>query len=287
MSRRSATAVVAVSFLGATAAFIGFVAAYLLDASTQLLGVLVGVAFGALAVGLLAWSRRLLPGEELVETRKPVAPDPGTQDTFVDALERAPERTPRMVRRTLMLSGLGLLAAVAVPLRSLVPAGTPYPSVALSRSSWRTGTKRLMTTEGRLVRPEDFPVGSLLTVLPEGEPDNYYATGILLRLSSQEVGLLPAGVRRYTVSGLIAFSKLCTHAGCPVGLYEQTAHELFCPCHQSAFDVLQGARPVAGPAARPLPQLPLAVDSAGYLMATGDFRGRPGPTFWTRYGGSS
>jgi ubiquinol-cytochrome c reductase iron-sulfur subunit len=83
----------------------------------------------------------------------------------------------------------------------------------------------------------------------------------------------------------VAFSKVCTHAGCPVGLYQPSSHELFCPCHQSAFNVLDAAAPTAGPATRPLPQLPLAVDENGFLIASGDYPEPVGPGFWSRPGG--
>jgi ubiquinol-cytochrome c reductase iron-sulfur subunit len=217
-----------------------------------------------------------------VETREPLQPPEAEQDGFVAALRRG-ERTPKVVRRTLLLSLLGLAAAAVVPLRSLIPAGTPEPRQALARTSWRGGNKRLMTPEGRLVRADEVPVGSEVTVLPEGEPDAYYATGILIGLSQQDAALLSPDVAPYAVGSLIAFSKLCTHAGCPVGLYEDQSRQLFCPCHQSVFDVLSGAKAVAGPAGRALPQLPLGVDGGGYLIATGDFRGQPGPTYWKQY----
>jgi Rieske Fe-S protein len=83
-------------------------------------------------------------------------------------------------------------------------------------------------------------------------------------------------------AGIVVFSKLCTHAGCPVGLYEQTAHQLFCPCHQSVFDVIEAGRVLGGPAARPLPQLPVGIDGQGYVVADGDFHGQVGPTYWRR-----
>jgi ubiquinol-cytochrome c reductase iron-sulfur subunit len=86
----------------------------------------------------------------------------------------------------------------------------------------------------------------------------------------------------WTVDGIIAYSKLCTHAGCPVGLYVQQLGELLCPCHQSVFDILAGATPVAGPAARPLPQLPIAVGADGTLVARGDFSAPVGPGYWSR-----
>jgi ubiquinol-cytochrome c reductase iron-sulfur subunit len=82
--------------------------------------------------------------------------------------------------------------------------------------------------------------------------------------------------------GLIAVSKVCTHAGCPVGLYQATTHQLLCPCHQSAFDVLDGAKPVFGPAAAPLPQLPLEIDADGHVRSRGDFVAPIGPAWWSR-----
>ncbi len=119
----------------------------------------------------------------------------------------------------------------------------------------------------------------MVTVFPDGFPDSADGQAVLIRV---DPGLLqlPAARAADAPQGLIAYSKVCTHAGCPVGLYETQHHTLLCPCHQSAFDVLNGAQPVAGPAARALPQLPIAIDGDGYLVATGDFTGSVGPAYW-------
>ena len=124
-----------------------------------------------------------------------------------------------------------------------------------------------------------MPVGTVLTVFPEGDPDSADGQALLIGL---EPGLYrpAAGREDWAPNGLVCFSKVCTHAGCPVGLYRPQTHELFCPCHQSVFDVLASAAPVGGPATRPLPQLPIAVDDTGLVVATGDFSAPVGPGFW-------
>jgi ubiquinol-cytochrome c reductase iron-sulfur subunit len=105
---------------------------------------------------------------------------------------------------------------------------------------------------------------------------------LLIRIRpDQEITPVP-GREGWTVEGVVAYSKLCTHVGCPVGLYQPQIAQLLCPCHQSTFDVLDGARPIFGPAARPLPQLPLGLDGRGHLIATGDFSDPVGPGFWDR-----
>jgi ubiquinol-cytochrome c reductase iron-sulfur subunit len=116
-------------------------------------------------------------------------------------------------------------------------------------------------------------------VFPEGHVRAGDVPAFAVRLDPARFAVAPPGGH---VDGLVAYSLLCTHAGCPVALYEQGAGRVLCPCHQSAFDLLTAARPIAGPAARRLPGLPLMVDGAGYLRATGDFTAPPGPGYWSR-----
>jgi ubiquinol-cytochrome c reductase iron-sulfur subunit len=151
-----------------------------------------------------------------------------------------------------------------------------------------------VTQDGIPVRLGDVAGGGLLTVFPgtlkPGSTDEYEepdlqtkadSTVVLIRLRpGQEVK--SQGEPDWVYDNHIAFSKICTHAGCPVSLYEQQTHHLLCPCHQSVFDVLDGARPIFGPAARALPQLPLGVDEEGYFIARGDFREPVGPSYWER-----
>ncbi len=98
---------------------------------------------------------------------------------------------------------------------------------------------------------------------------------LLLRLS--EPAVPPTRLEWIVADSLVAYSKVCTHAGCPVALYRQQDNALFCPCHQSTFNPAAGAVPTFGPAARALPQLPLGIDEQGYLVALGDFQEPVGP----------
>jgi ubiquinol-cytochrome c reductase iron-sulfur subunit len=279
VSRRSSERGVAVCFLLSALATGGFIAAYVLEAGPQALALCLGAALGLLAVGLVVWSAKLLPGGTYVEQREPMEPPRGEQTAFVDTLDRGGEQTPGIVRRSLLLSCLALLAALVVPLRSLIPTGSPPPPRALRETPWRAG-RRLVTREGEPIRADDVVAGTALTVFPEGRTRADDAQTMLVRVDAADIPLLSEETRRRSVSGLLAYSKLCTHAGCPVGLYEQTSRQLVCPCHLSVFDVLDGARAASGPAVRPLPQLPLDVDAGGYVVAAGGFHGQVGPTFW-------
>jgi nitrite reductase/ring-hydroxylating ferredoxin subunit len=97
---------------------------------------------------------------------------------------------------------------------------------------------------------------------------------------------LPPERRAWAPQGILAFSQICTHAGCAITLFRYPVSEetskppgLVCPCHYSTFDVRRAAKPVFGPAVRPLPQLPLAVDRDGFLVADGPLAGSVGPSW--------
>jgi ubiquinol-cytochrome c reductase iron-sulfur subunit len=122
-------------------------------------------------------------------------------------------------------------------------------------------------------------VGSIITVFPEGHTDAADSQTVLVKVEEGEARHL-AGREDWAPEGLFAYSKICTHAACPVGLYQVDTHQLLCPCHQSAFDVLDGAKPVFGPAKRPLPQLPLVIGPDGVLQARGDYAIPVGPAYW-------
>ncbi|HYZ98784.1 MAG TPA: Rieske 2Fe-2S domain-containing protein, partial [Acidimicrobiales bacterium] len=142
--------------------------------------------------------------------------------------------------------------------------------------------RRVVSEDGSLLRPEDLAPDGVVTVWPEGHTDDADAPTLLIRTRPDQDFRPKAGREDWTVDGIVAYSKLCTHVGCPVGLYQAESGLLLCPCHQSTFDVLRGAKPVFGPAARSLPQLPLAVDDEGFLVAAGDFSGPVGAGFWDR-----
>jgi ubiquinol-cytochrome c reductase iron-sulfur subunit len=146
----------------------------------------------------------------------------------------------------------------------------------------------------RPLRPADFhAAGSMITVIPEGYQDDLDALAkagtILIKFAPGQLdiptkyqGNTLVSTMKWTVDNIVAYSKICTHVGCPVALYETTTHHILCPCHQSTFDAANGAWVIFGPAARPLPQLPLTTNSDGFLVAKSDYTQPVGPSFWER-----
>jgi ubiquinol-cytochrome c reductase iron-sulfur subunit len=271
---RRAAGGVARWFAASTAASIGLAVAYALDANAQVQGVLAAVALGALAAGFVRWSERLMPPGPYVEERHPLAA-PADEDRAADrALTREGLPRRRFLGRMLGAALAALGVALLFPVRSLGPS----PGRSLFRTAWRPGM-RLVTPEGQPVAAETLQFGGVLTVFPEGRTDAADSQAILVRVDPAAITPV-AGREAWAPDGNVAYSKICTHAGCPVGLYEDRTGQLFCPCHQSVFDALDGARPLAGPATRALPQLPLEVDDEGYLRSGGDFSEPVGPATW-------
>lgn len=260
---------IAASLALSMAGSIAFAAAFWMHASTQALGASIAAAFIGLALACLGWSRWILPQEQVVDLRDTV---PGPQEDRVGQVEAAVRGTAETTRRT-WLTRMLLAACGTLGLAALFPLGSlgPPPGDSNMHSRWRRGS-RLKRVDGTIVRAEDLNVGSVVTVYPEDAVGDYNSMAVLIRL--------PDGVGKGTVDGMIAFSKACTHAGCPVALYRAADCKLVCPCHQSAFDVTDGARVVDGPADRPLPQLPIALAPGGYVEAGGDFNAPIGPGFW-------
>ncbi|MDP8960737.1 MAG: Rieske 2Fe-2S domain-containing protein [Actinomycetota bacterium] len=242
---------------------------------TQALGGSLMVAFLGIGAGLVVWAHSFMPGEASEE--RPFYRKPGERREAAAAFR---EQTEAIGRRSLLgrllVAALGVTGLAAlVPLRSLGP--SPLPD--RRHSGWRPGD-RLVSDEGKPVAVDELEFNSVLTVFPESllrQPDSQT---VLLRVPP-ELLQPQEGREDWSPEGYIAFSKVCTHAGCPVGLYQVESQRLFCPCHQSAFDVLQAAKPLFGPATRPLPQLPLAIDAEGFLIAQDEFHEPVGPGFWT------
>jgi ubiquinol-cytochrome c reductase iron-sulfur subunit len=180
----------------------------------------------------------------------------------------------------MLLVAVGSLGVAALfPLRSLLSFRKPDPVPALRRTAWGAGV-RLVTPDGVPVRAADINTETIQIVVPEGHLKDGDAPAFVVRIDPARLTSAPPG--GLTGGNLVAYSLLCTHAGCPVALYEQSTGRMLCPCHQSAFNLLAGAKPIAGPAARHLPGLPIEVDADGYLRARGDFTSPPGAGFWSR-----
>lgn len=255
-------------------ASLGLVAVYLFGGQAQIEGLLLGLALGALGTGIVVWAIRLLDAPEISEERHRLGSPPETRAEVVGTaqLEQIGRRT--FLVRMLLGAGGALAAALAIPVFSLGPA----PGRELFQTPWRAGL-RIVTGDGTPLRPDDLGLNTVRTVFPEGAIGSHDAATVLIRVRPSDLQL-DGRASEWTPEGCVGYSKICTHAGCPVGLYRAEDQALLCPCHQSTFDVLRGAVPTFGPAARPLPQLPMGVDDEGYLVALGDFPEPVGPSFW-------
>lgn len=266
---------IALLFLVSAVAGVGLLGVYLAGGQTQLEAVLLAISLGGIGIGIIAWSQWLLPGTLRIEERHPVQ-DTASPDAEREILAEEALITRRSILvRALGAAAAGLAAALAVPVLSLGPA----PGRGLFQTPFRGGGKRLVGLDGAPIHAADLPLEGVLTAFPEGYVGAADAQTLLIRVAP-DLLKLPTDRMAWAPDGYVAYSKMCTHAGCPVGLYRSTEHRLICPCHQSTFDVLTGANPVFGPAARPLPQLPIQLQPDGTFLATGDFSAPVGPAFW-------
>jgi len=262
--------------------------------SNLALGTSLAITLLLLGLGALIWVRHLMPDVELTEQRHELRSDEADrqkfQETFKEGTAYSQFVKRPLIRRTLMLGTLPLLAAPVVLLRDL----GPQPGTSLRHTVWSPGRRLLVYGNNQPLTPADFNApGSMITIVPEGYTDDEdaltKAAVILIKFRPGELdiptrmqGGTLVSTMNWTVDNIVAYSKICTHVGCPVALYEQTTHHILCPCHQSTFDATKGAEVIFGPAARPLPQLPLTTDSSGYLVAKSDFTQPVGPSFWER-----
>lgn len=275
----------------------------LIDVRNNNLFIGLGIALALLAIGLGAihWSKALMSDKEFIEERHPTRGREETREAVIGAFSEANEESG-FGRRTMIRNSLiAAVVASVVPgialFRGLAPHSTPDdptlgdPVVQLKHTMWKEGEYLAHDPEGTRIRAADLTLGSAVHVIPASlaelsHHDGYLeqkakAIVLLVRLPPEDLIELPER-KDWSYKGIVAYSKVCTHVGCPVALYEQQTHHLLCPCHQSQFDITEHAKVIFGPAARPLPQLPITVDSEGYLVAKSDFEEPVGPSFWER-----
>lgn len=259
------------------------------NAHQLFLGIGLALSLFFIGMGAIHWAKTLMPDNEVTVQRHEFRSTEEDRDELVKTAKEG-AAAAGLGRRSLIKRSLGLsLGLVGLsPLLLLRDLG-PLPGNSLSTTSWKAGT-RLVTDPGdRPIKPEDLEVGAVAQVLPAMMPgqesrslnDIGKDAVLLIRLRPEEFNL-NAERLSWTHEGIIAFSKICSHMGCAVALYEQQTKHLLCPCHQSTFDVTRAAKVLFGPAARPLPQLALALDSEGYLVAKQPFTEPVGPSFWER-----
>jgi ubiquinol-cytochrome c reductase iron-sulfur subunit len=259
------------------------------------IGLGIALALLAIGVGAIHWSKAVMADNEHVEARHPTRGKDSTRAAAVAAFSAANDESGfgrrAMIRNSLIAALVASVAPGIVLFRGLAPQGES-PVELLSHTMWEPGMRLALDPTGTPIRAADVTLGSAFHVIPEplaelGHDEGYLeekakAIVLLMRLLPEQ--LVETEERAsWSYDGIVAYSKVCTHVGCPVALYEQQTHHLLCPCHQSQFDVSRGAAVIFGPAARALPQLPIAVDDEGYLIAQSDFTEPVGPSFWERH----
>jgi ubiquinol-cytochrome c reductase iron-sulfur subunit len=273
--------------LAATVCAAGFIAVYAIDRiprQTQFLGLSLGLALAFLAAALLLAGKRLIPQEELAgpypEERRE------SDDAEIGAIVE--ESGDRLTRRRLLKlaaggAGATLGAALLAPAVSLGPILEPG---RLRRAPWRRGVK-LVRSDGSPLRASELETKSFYTAFPEGADREQIGSPLVVVRLDPDTLELPDGRQDWAPEGIVAYSKICTHAGCAVSLYRSPLYEptssrpaLICPCHYSTFDPARGAAVMFGPAGRPLPQLPLEIDDDGTLVAAGGYSAAVGPSWW-------
>ena len=281
---KQAERVIAVCFVLGIIFVAAFGACFWINAQPWKIGATLGAGLSFLGIGLVAWGKYLMPQGPFVEDRHDLANSQDDRDAFAAAIV---QRGGDVVKRRKLLGGLlgtGLGIFTIVAMFPLLRSLGPLPKKTLDSTDWRKGTYAV-DIMGRRVRVGDLAVGSIVTVYPEGTQNTDRGQAVdqtvLIRISNENFTTMK-GRESWGPQGYLAYSKLCTHLGCPVGLYEQELQVLVCPCHQSTFNVLNGAEPEFGPAPRPLPQLPLYIDGSGYIRAQADYDQPVGPGFWER-----
>ena len=258
------------------------------NAHQLFLGLGMALALFCIGAGAIHWAKTLMPDNEVIAERHEFRSNDDDRAEFVKTV-KAGAGAAGLGRRPLIKRSLGLALGLSglTPLLLLRDLG-PLPKDDLTKTSWKTGT-RLVTDPGdRPIKASDLEVGAVAQTLPELAPGEVRTLNnigkdavLLIRLRPEDFNLDDERLS-WTHEGIIAFSKICSHMGCAVALYEQQTKHLLCPCHQSTFDVTRAAKVIFGPAARPLPQLAITVDSEGYLIAQAPFTEPVGPSFWER-----
>lgn len=252
-----------------------------------------GITLGLLGIGIGAvhWAKTLMPDHEVSEVRHTTRGKEETRARAVEIIKLANEESGFSRRKLIRRSLYGALALFPLPAIFFFGDMSPLPAAqeAMRHTMWKKGTRLTKDPTGTPIKASDVTLGSVFHVIPEGLTELEHgkleekakAAVLLVRLDPKDIKESEER-KSWSYDGIVAYSKICTHVGCPVALYEQHTHHLLCPCHQSTFDVTNECKVVFGPASRPLPQLPIAVDAEGYLIAQSDFNEPVGPSFWER-----
>jgi ubiquinol-cytochrome c reductase iron-sulfur subunit len=269
-----------------------------LGASNVFIGGCLGVALLLIGVGAIQWARKLMGDHEIIEMRHPASSSADDREEALEALNTGVDESGIGRRPLIRNSLLGAMGALGLPAVIFLRDLGPLPGNKLAHTVWKKNMHVVQDVTGTKIKASDLQIGQLVNTEPgvfyEDGPDGaplYEGTALLqaktkaativVRMNPDDI--TPAkGREDWGVDGILCFSKICTHVGCPISLWEQQTHHLLCPCHQSTFDLADNGRVIFGPAARHLPQLPITVDGEGYLVARSDFTEPVGPSYWER-----
>ncbi len=259
------------------------------------LGTTAGLAVVLMGVSVIQWSRALMSDHEMVEYRHKVASSDEDRAVFAQQFSDGVEDSG-VKRRGLLLGALGgALGFSVIPAVVLFADMGPHPTKKVRQETiettiWAEEVRLLNDINWLPLRPEMLEVGQLVNAQPETLLDLHgteymvekaKSPIVVVRMDPESIRI-PESRRDWQVSGILAYSKICTHVGCPISLWERQTHHLLCPCHQSTFDLGDSGVVVFGPAARALPQLPIKVNDEGFLVAQSDFTLPVGPSFFER-----
>ena len=252
------------------------------------LGWSLGLALFFIGAGAVHWARTLMSDVEIADERHPIQASTEVKARVMADFAAGADESGFGRRKLLRNTMFGAVALVPLSGLMLLRDMGPLPERKLRSTLWANGKELINMNTHEPLRPEDVAVGSLTFAMPEGltEHDHDFQTEIA-KAALMIVRIQPEDIKdkrelEWSHEGIVAFSKICTHVGCPISLYEQQTHHVLCPCHQSTFDLADGARVIFGPAGHALPQLRIGVNEKGNLEALGDFDEPVGPAFWER-----
>jgi len=303
MARRTERQISAM-FAIATVLLLGFCVAYVTidkdqtflgwSAMNFTLGATLGGALLLMGTGIIQWAKKLMGDHEIIEMRHPSASDPEDRKAVLEDLNKGIEESAIGRRPLIRNSLLGAMGALGLP--AVILLGDLGPLTHDQRNTvWKKGMRVVNDVSGTPIKPSDLEVGALVNAEPaimyetdaEGErvlhgkellQAKSKAAVIVVRMRPEDI-TAAKGRENWGIDGILCYSKICTHVGCPISLYEQQTHHVLCPCHQSTFDLADNGKVIFGPAHRALPQLPLAIDGEGYLIAVSDFPHIVGPSY--------
>ncbi|MFF1837913.1 Rieske 2Fe-2S domain-containing protein [Streptomyces sp. NPDC058231] len=294
---------VALMFVVSMLATVGFIASYVIfpvdkivyiwpfghvSALNFSLGLTLGVALFTIGAGAVHWARTLMSDVEVADDRHAIEAEPEVKAKVLADFAAGAEESAFGRRKLIRNTMFGALALVPLAGVVLLRDLGPLPEKKLRQTLWAKGKQLINMNTMEPLRPEDIAVGSLTFAMPEGLEEDAHdfqtqiAKAALMIIRIQPENIKDKREREWAHEGIVAFSKICTHVGCPISLYEQQTHHVLCPCHQSTFDLSDGARVIFGPAGHSLPQLRIGVNAEGNLEALGDFEEPVGPAFWER-----